>query len=263
MPNLEPWWHQINSWVTKYPLFYDEPTDGSLAPQWVVSELAKHADEETIWVTGVGQHQMWASQLITFAHPHNWISSCGLGTMGYGLPAAIGASVGSTRKFEGKKPVWLIDGDGSFQMTSQELATAFIDRTPIKVAILNNSVYGMVRQWQTLFYEQHYSQTNLLDGENTPEAVNVPDFVTLAQAYGCLGLRATTKEEALEAIRLANATNDRPVVIDFRVWKDAMVWPMVSAGVSNDEVVYKPGIQPLLGMDDQVDHTHYGKVEGK
>ena len=178
--------------------------------------------------------------------------------MGYGLPAAIGASVGSAREFEGKKPVWLIDGDGSFQMTSEELAAAFLDHAPVKIAILNNSVYGMVRQWQTLFYEHHYSQTNLLDGEahgvdgetaltdgNAP--LEVPDFIKLAEAYGCVGIRAFTEEEAIAAIEKANQINDRPVLIDFRVWKDAMVWPMVAAGASNDEVTYKPGIKPLTG----------------
>lgn len=201
---------------------------------------------------------MWASQFIDFENQHAWISSGGLGTMGYGLPAAIGASVGSAREFEGKKPVWLIDGDGSFQMTSEELAAAFLDHAPVKIAILNNSVYGMVRQWQTLFYEHHYSQTNLLDGEahgvdgetaltdgNAP--LEVPDFIKLAEAYGCVGIRAFTEEEAIAAIEKANQINDRPVLIDFRVWKDAMVWPMVAAGTSNDEVTYKPGVKPLAG----------------
>ena len=133
--------------------------------------------------------------------------------MGFGLPAAIGARVGSAREFADKKPVWLIDGDGSFQMTSEELATAFLDGTPIKIALLNNSVYGMVRQWQTLFYEHHYSATNLLDGENTPDIMDVPDFVKLAEAYGCVGMRAFTEEEAIECIKKANAINDRPVLI--------------------------------------------------
>ena len=188
---------------------------------------------------------MWATQLIDFEKPHSWLSSGGLGTMGYGLPAAIGARVGSERFHEGEKPVWLIDGDGSFQMTSEELATAFHDHTPVKIALLNNSVYGMVRQWQTLFYGEHYSATNLMDGENTPEIVDVPDFVKLAEAYGCVGMRAFTEEEAVEAIKKANEINDRPVLIDFRVWKDAMVWPMVAAGDSNDNVTYMPGIKPL------------------
>ncbi|NMN00782.1 acetolactate synthase 1 catalytic subunit [Bifidobacterium sp. DSM 109958] len=254
-PNLKPWWELLDDLRAKYTIHYDEPedqpTDGSLSPQWVVEQLSKHADPSTIWVSGVGQHQMWASQLVDFEHPHSWISSGGLGTMGFGLPAAIGASVGSQREFEAKKPVWLIDGDGSFQMTSEELAAAFIDHAPVKIAILNNSVYGMVRQWQTLFYQHHYSQTNLLDGEareDTPaeEFFDVPDFVKLAEAYGCVGLRAFTPEQALDAIRQANEITDRPVLIDFRVYKDAMVWPMVSAGASNDTVTYRPGVNPLV-----------------
>ena len=201
---------------------------------------------------------MWAAQYLKFREPRHWLTSGGLGTMGYGLPAAIGASVGSAREFEGKKPVWLIDGDGSFQMTSEELAAAFLDHAPVKIAILNNSVYGMVRQWQTLFYEHHYSQTNLLDGEahgadgaaalaDGDAPLEVPDFIKLAEAYGCVGIRAFTEEEAIAAIEKANQINDRPVLIDFRVWKDAMVWPMVAAGAPNDEVTYKPGIKPLAG----------------
>ena len=244
-PDTSHWWEIINDWREKYPIKWDEPTDGSLAPQWVIKQLSDLADSDTIWVTGVGQHQMWATQLIDFEKPDSWLSSGGLGTMGYGLPAAIGARVGSERFHEGEKPVWLIDGDGSFQMTSEELATAFHDHTPVKIALLNNSVYGMVRQWQTLFYGEHYSATNLMDGENTPEIVDVPDFVKLAEAYGCIGMRAFTEEEAIEAIKKANEINDRPVLIDFRVWKDAMVWPMVAAGDSNDNVTYMPGIKPL------------------
>lgn len=248
-PDLRQWWDQIEQWRSDYPVAYEEPSDGSLAPQWVVQELSKLADPATIWVSGVGQHQMWASQLVDFENSHSWISSSGLGTMGYGLPAAIGAAVASARYFDRKKPVWLIDGDGSFQMTSEELATAFLDHTPIKIALLNNSVYGMVRQWQTLFYANHYSQTNLMDGENTKDTIDVPDFVKLADAYGCVGLRAYTQEEALDAIKQANEINDRPVLIDFRVWKDALVWPMVAAGASNDEVTYMPGIKPLSGKN--------------
>ena len=244
-PDTSHWWDVINKWVEDYPITWDEPTDGSLAPQWVVKQLSDMADPDTIWVSGVGQHQMWATQIIEFNKPHSWLSSGGLGTMGFGLPAAIGARVGSAREFDNKKPVWLIDGDGSFQMTSEELAAAFLDRTPVKIALLNNSVYGMVRQWQTLFYDHHYSATNLLDGENTSDIVDVPDFVKLAEAYGCVGMRAFTKDEAIECIKKANEINDRPVLIDFRVWKDAMVWPMVAAGDSNDNVTYMPGVKPL------------------
>ena len=244
-PDTSHWWDVINKWVEDYPITWDEPTDGSLAPQWVVKQLSDMADPDTIWVSGVGQHQMWATQIIEFNTPHSWLSSGGLGTMGFGLPAAIGARVGSAREFDNKKPVWLIDGDGSFQMTSEELAAAFLDHAPVKIALLNNSVYGMVRQWQTLFYNHHYSATNLLDGENTSDIVDVPDFVKLAEAYGCVGMRAFTKDEAIECIKKANEINDRPVLIDFRVWKDAMVWPMVAAGDSNDNVTYMPGVKPL------------------
>lgn len=250
-PNLKPWWNAIDEWRTKYPVTWEEPTDGSLAPQWVVRQLSDQAADDTLWVTGVGQHQMWAAQLIDFKRPNSWMTSGGLGTMGYGLPAAIGAAVGGNGR-----PVWLIDGDGSFQMTSEELAAAFFDHAPVKIALLNNSVYGMVRQWQTLFYGQHYSATNLLDGEahgedgakmeaNGDMPVEVPDFVKLAEAYGCVGMRAFTKDEAIACIKKANEINDRPVLIDFRVWKDAMVWPMVAAGASNDDVTYMPGIKPL------------------
>lgn len=257
-PNLKPWWDELNRLREEYAIDYDQPcdkpTDGSLAPQWVIKQLSDHADPSTIWVSDVGQHQMWSAQLIDFEKPHSWISSGGLGTMGFGLPAAIGASVGSQRDFKGRKPVWLIAGDGSFQMTSEELTTAFLDHAPVKIAIINNSVYGMVRQWQTLFFEQHYSQTNLADGDSkeSGEFFDVPDFVKLAEAYGCVGLRASTEDEAIDAINKANEINDRPVLIDFRVWKDAMVWPMVAAGASNNEVAYRPGTQPLLhkGVDD-------------
>ena len=257
-PNLKPWWDELNRLREEYAIDYDQPcdkpTDGSLAPQWVIKQLSDHADPSTIWVSDVGQHQMWSAQLIDFEKPHSWISSGGLGTMGFGLPAAIGASVGSQRDFKGRKPVWLIAGDGSFQMTSEELTTAFLDHAPVKIAIINNSVYGMVRQWQTLFFEQHYSQTNLADGDSkeSGEFFDVPDFVKLAEAYGCVGLRAFTEDEAIDAINKANEINDRPVLIDFRVWKDAMVWPMVAAGASNNEVAYRPGTQPLLhkGVDD-------------
>ena len=257
-PNLKPWWDELNRLREDYAIDYDQPcdkpTDGSLAPQWVIKQLSDHADPSTIWVSDVGQHQMWSAQLIDFEKPHSWISSGGLGTMGFGLPAAIGASVGSQRDFKGRKPVWLIAGDGSFQMTSEELTTAFLDHAPVKIAIINNSVYGMVRQWQTLFFEQHYSQTNLADGDSkeSGEFFDVPDFVKLAEAYGCVGLRAFTEDEAIDAINKANEINDRPVLIDFRVWKDAMVWPMVAAGASNNEVAYRPGTQPLLhkGVDD-------------
>ncbi|MDO4913796.1 MAG: acetolactate synthase large subunit [Bifidobacteriaceae bacterium] len=244
-PDLSEWWKTINTWRKNYPQTFDESTDGTLAPQWVIQQLCDKAPDNTIWVTGVGQHQMWTSQFVKFKQPNSWITSAGLGTMGYGLPAAIGAAIGSAREFNGEKPVWLVDGDGSFQMTSEELATAFLNHTPIKIALLNNSVYGMVRQWQTLFYNQHYSQTNLSHNKENPTITDIPDFVKLAEAYGCVGIRAFTEQEAIDAINTANSINDRPVLIDFRVWKDAMVFPMVASGASNDEVSYRPGVKPL------------------
>ena len=249
------WIAHIQELKAKYPLNYDHT---QLTGPYIIEKLYELTNGDAIISTEVGQHQMWAAQYYKYKRPRQLLTSGGLGTMGYGLPAAIGASVGSAREFEGKKPVWLIDGDGSFQMTSEELAAAFLDHAPVKIAILNNSVYGMVRQWQTLFYEHHYSQTNLLDGEahgadgaaalaDGDAPLEVPDFIKLAEAYGCVGIRAFTEEEAIAAIEKANQINDRPVLIDFRVWKDAMVWPMVAAGAPNDEVTYKPGIKPLAG----------------
>lgn len=262
-PDLSKWRETVDNLQENYPTAYpEEPEDGSLSPQWVVEQLSGNASDETIWVSGVGQHQMWASQLIDFKGPRTWISSSGLGTMGYGLPAAIGAKVASQRFADGNKAVWLIDGDGSFQMTSEELAAATLSGIPLKIAILNNSVYGMVRQWQTMFYKSHYSATILYDEEHPEENFEVPNFVTLAQAYGCVGLRARNKQEALEAIEQANSINDRTVIIDFRVWKDAFVWPMVPAGKSNSSVMYRKGITPLeaqtLAGDDNADENNAG-----
>ena len=243
-PDTSHWWDVINKWVEDYPITWDEPTDGSLAPQWVVKQLSDMADPDTIWVpawpasdVGHPDHRIQQAPLLAvFRRPgHDGLRPAG----GHRRPRR------SAREFDNKKPVWLIDGDGSFQMTSEELAAAFLDHAPVKIALLNNSVYGMVRQWQTLFYDHHYSATNLLDGENTPDIVDVPDFVKLAEAYGCVGMRAFTKDEAIECIKKANEINDRPVLIDFRVWKDAMVWPMVAAGDSNDNVTYMPGVKPL------------------
>ncbi len=243
----EEWRQLVADLQREFPCAIPQESD-PLSHYGLINAVAACVDDEAIITTDVGQHQMWTAQAYPLNRPRQWLTSGGLGTMGFGLPAAIGASIGSQRYFDGKKPVWLIDGDGSFQMTSEELAAAFLEGAPVKIALLNNSVYGMVRQWQTLFYNNHYSATILHEEEKTG-LEGVPDFVKLADAYGCVALRARTKDEAVEAIRRANEINDRPVLVDFRVWKDAMVWPMVAAGDSNDNVTYLPGIKPLHQAD--------------
>ncbi|MCS5716357.1 acetolactate synthase large subunit [Herbiconiux sp. CPCC 205716] len=227
---LEEWWSYLHGLQTEFPLGYAEPTDGLLAPQYVIKRIGELSGPEAIYASGVGQHQMWAAQFIKYERPHAWLNSGGAGTMGYSVPAAMGAKVA-----EPQRTVWAIDGDGCFQMTNQELATCTINDIPIKVAIINNSSLGMVRQWQTLFYDGRHSFTDLNTGHETRM---VPDFVKLAEAYGALGIRVTKLEEVDAAITLALETNDRPVVIDFVVSADAMVWPMVPQGVSNSFVQY-------------------------
>ena len=229
-PDLSVWWERLNSLRAKFPLGYDEPTDGLLSPQYVIERIGQITGPEAIYAAGVGQHQMWAAQFIKYERPNAWLNSGGAGTMGYGVPAAMGAKVA-----EPQRTVWAIDGDGCFQMTNQELATCTINKIPIKVAIINNSSLGMVRQWQTLFYEGRHSFTDLNTGNDT---IMVPDFVKLADAYGALGIRVRNKEDVDAAIILANATNDRPVVIDFIVSPHSMVWPMVPQGVGNSNVQY-------------------------
>jgi acetolactate synthase-1/2/3 large subunit len=241
-PDLEGWWKQIDDWRETFPLGYDEPVDGHLAPQHVITRISELSGPESIFVAGVGQHQMWASQFIRFERPNSWLNSGGLGTMGYAVPAAMGAKVGQP-----DRTVWAIDGDGCFQMTNQELATCTINDIPIKVAIINNSSLGMVRQWQALFYEERYSNTDLHTGHGT---VRVPDFVKLADAYGCVGLRCETKADVDATIKRALEINDQPVVIDFTVSPDAMVWPMVATGVSNDNIQYARGISPAWDRED-------------
>jgi acetolactate synthase-1/2/3 large subunit len=241
-PDLEQWWRQIDDWRETFPLGYTEPEDGHLAPQHVISRIGEISGPESIFVAGVGQHQMWASQFIRYERPNSWLNSGGLGTMGYAIPAAMGAKVGAP-----DRTVWAIDGDGCFQMTNQELATCTINDIPIKVAVINNSSLGMVRQWQTLFYEERYSHTDLQTGHGT---VRIPDFVKLADAYGAVGLRCETKADVDATIKRAMEINDQPVVVDFTVSRDAMVWPMVTAGVSNDEVQYARGISPAWDRED-------------
>ena len=224
-PDLAPWLHQVNSLRASYPLGYDTPKDGALSPQYVIERLGKISGPHAIFAAGVGQHQMWASQFISYENPRTWLNSGGLGTMGYAVPAAMGAKVGAP-----DATVWAIDGDGCFQMTNQELVTCALNNIPIKVAIINNESLGMVRQWQTLFYEGRYSNTNL-------ESKRVPNFPMLAEAMGCIGLSCERAEDVDSTIEKAMNINDQPVVVDFRVHRDAMVWPMVAAGTSNDDIM--------------------------
>jgi len=226
--NLDVWWKTINLWRDRYPLVYDEPAaEGPLRPQHVIEAIAAKAAPGTIVAAGVGQHQMWASQHWKFDEPRTWINSGGAGTMGFGVPAAIGAKVGRP-----DRTVWCIDGDGCFQMTAQELVTARSEGIPIKVAILNNAYLGMVRQWQEMFYEERYSEVYL--------SADLPDYVKWAEAMGCVGLRARTLKEMHDVIDEANAINDVPVVIDFRTDASEKVFPMVASGASNDDILVHP-----------------------
>jgi len=229
-PNTEEWWAYLDGLRNEFPLGFAPTTDGLLSPQHVIQRIGELTGPEAIYAAGVGQHQMWAAQFIKYERPNSWLNSGGAGTMGYSVPAAMGAKVA-----EPDRVVWSIDGDGCFQMTNQELATCAINNIPIKVAIINNSSLGMVRQWQTLFYSGRYSNTDLNTGHDT---IRIPDFVKLADAYGCLAIRVEREDEVDAAIKLALETNDRPVVIDFVVSADAMVWPMVPQGVSNSYVQY-------------------------
>ncbi|WP_426243930.1 acetolactate synthase large subunit [Nocardioides sp. LHG3406-4] len=240
--DYEQWVDFVAGVKKTYPLGYDTPADGSLAPQYVLERLGAIAGPEAIYCSGVGQHQMWAAHFVGYENPRTWINSGGLGTMGFSVPAAMGAKVGRP-----DATVWSIDGDGCFQMTNQELATCAIEGIPIKVAIINNEALGMVRQWQTLFYNERYSNTNLQRGGG---AVRIPDFVKLAEAYGCVGLSCDTPDDVDATIEKAMAIDDQPVVVDFRVHRDAMVWPMVAAGTSNDEIKYARDLAPEFDQDD-------------
>ncbi len=236
------WWNTLDLLRKNYPLGWTDTEDGFSAPQKVISRISAISGPDSIYVAGVGQHQMWSSQFVTYENPLTWINSGGLGTMGYSVPAAMGAKVGRPDKV-----VWSIDGDGCFQMTNQELATCTINKIPIKVAVINNSSLGMVRQWQTLFYDGRYSNTDLNTGH---DSIMVPDFVKLAEAYGCAALRCTRDEDVDDVIRQALEINDRPVVIDFVVSADAMVWPMVPAGVSNDQIQIARNMTPEWDEED-------------
>jgi len=231
--DLTPWLNEVYGWRTKFPLGYDKPSDGSVSPQNVIERIGKISGPDTIFTAGVGQHQMWASQFIGYEKPRTWLNSGGLGTMGYAVPAAMGAKVGAP-----DTTVWAIDGDGCFQMTNQELVTCALNNIPIKVAVINNESLGMVRQWQTLFYNQRYSNTDL-------HSKRIPDFKLLAEAMGCVGLRCERPEDVDKTIEAAMEINDRPVVVDFNVHRDAMVWPMVAAGTSNDDITVARSMAPV------------------
>jgi len=231
-PDLTEWWRQMASLRSTYPLGYNKPSDGSLSPQFVIERLGKISGPDAIFAAGVGQHQMWAAQFVSYEKPRTWLNSGGLGTMGYAVPAAMGAKVGAP-----DTTVWAIDGDGCFQMTNQELVTCALNDIPIKVAIINNESLGMVRQWQTLFYEGRYSNTSL-------DSKRVPNFPMLAEAMGCIGLSCERPEDVDATIEKAMAINNQPVVVDFRVHRDAMVWPMVAAGTSNDEIMIARDLAP-------------------
>ncbi|MFJ8112211.1 acetolactate synthase large subunit [Streptomyces sp. NPDC096132] len=245
-PMYAAWWKDLNRWRETYPLGYDQPADGSLSPQQVIERIGQLAPEGTIFAAGVGQHQMWAAHFIQYEKPASWLNSGGAGTMGYAVPAAMGAKAGAP-----ERTVWAVDGDGCFQMTNQELTTCALNNIPIKVAIINNGALGMVRQWQTLFYNQRYSNTVLHSGPNdvNPDArgTRVPDFVKLSEAMGCYAIRCESPDDLDKVIEEANSINDRPVVIDFIVHEDAMVWPMVAAGTSNDEIMAARDVRPDFG----------------
>ncbi|KFU78499.1 acetolactate synthase 1 catalytic subunit [Amycolatopsis lurida NRRL 2430] len=239
-PDLKDWWTQASAWRDDYPAGYEWPDDGTLSPQYVIERIGSLVGPDAVYTAGVGQHQMWAAQFVKYENPRTWINSGGLGTMGFAVPAAMGAKFGMP-----DKQVWAIDGDGCFQMTNQELATCAIEGAPIKVAVINNGNLGMVRQWQNLFYSERYSNTDLGTHKH-----RIPDFTLLAEALGCAGLRCETKEDVDATIRRAMEINDRPVVIDFVVGKDAQVWPMVAAGTGNDEIMAVRGIRPLFDDDE-------------
>ncbi|AZG48839.1 acetolactate synthase large subunit [Gordonia insulae] len=239
-PDLSEWWRYLDGIRRTYPLSYDRPADGSMSPEFVISAIGKAAGPDAVYCAGVGQHQMWAAQFISYEKPRTWLNSGGLGTMGYAVPAAMGAKMASP-----ETEVWAIDGDGCFQMTNQELATCAIEGIPIKVALINNGNLGMVRQWQTLFYDQRYSSTDL-----ATHSRRIPDFVKLAEALGCAAFRVEREEDVDEVIAKARAINDRPVVVDFIVGADAQVWPMVAAGTGNDEIMAARDIRPLFDDDE-------------
>jgi acetolactate synthase-1/2/3 large subunit len=226
-PDLAPWWHTLHEWQARFPYHYQSSDEAPIKPEMVVETLRDMSPPDTVVVAGVGQHQMWASQYWRFDYPYTWVNSGGAGTMGFAVPAAIGAKVGRP-----ERTVWAIDGDGCFQMTAQELVTATAERIPVKIAILNNAYLGMVRQWQEMFYGERYSEVYL--------SPDLPDYVKWAEAMGCVGLRAESPDEVAPVIEKANGIDDRPVVIDFRTDAFEKVFPMVPAGAANDDIVVHP-----------------------
>ena len=243
--NISAWWERLTALKKQFPLGYTEPDDGLLSPQGVIKRIGEMTGPEGVYAAGVGQHQMWAAQFIKYERPNAWLNSGGAGTMGYSVPAAMGAKVAQPDRV-----VWAIDGDGCFQMTNQELATCALEGIPIKVAVINNSSLGMVRQWQTLLYEGRYSNTDLNTGPESIGARRIPDFVKLADAYGCVGLRCDSEADLDATIEKALAITDRPVVIDFVVERDAMVWPMVHGGASNDDIQIARDLAPTWDDED-------------
>ncbi len=236
-PDITPWRQQVSGWQEKYPLTYEQSVDGELLkPQFVIERLRDLSPKDTIVCSGVGQHQMWASQYWTFDHPYTWINSGGLGTMGFSIPAAVGAKAGMP-----DRTVWAVDGDGNFQMTAQELVTAAVEKIPIKVALMNTAYLGMVRQWQSLFYEERLSEVYL--------SHDMPDYVKWAEAMGCVAFRVEEPSEVDAVIAKANEINDRPVVVEFRCHSEENVFPMVPAGGSNDAVIVDPSQQDQLEID--------------
>jgi acetolactate synthase I/II/III large subunit len=219
---LDAWWSRIDGWKAKYPLSYEETTDAEIKPQFMVRALWEATGGEAIITSDVGQHQMWAAQLYDFPEPRRWINSGGLGTMGFGLPAAMGAAVGSPDRL-----VCCLAGDGSVQMNAQELATCAQNNIPIKVFIMNNGYLGMVRQWQELFWDGKYSHVDM--GE-------FPDFVKLAEAYGVTGMRLTDKNTLVEDMKRAIAI-EGPVLVDVRVTREENTYPMIPAGMAAREMV--------------------------
>jgi acetolactate synthase-1/2/3 large subunit len=232
LPQLDEWRTYLFDLKRRYPTDFDFPDDGSLSPQHVIRRIGEMTGPDAYYASGVGQHQMWSAHYLPFELPGRWLNSGGLGTMGYCVPAAMGAKVGAPDSV-----VWGIDGDGCFQMTNQELVTCALEGIPVKIAVINNQSLGMVRQWQTLFYNSRYSNTDL-------KTNRVPDFQKLAEAMGCVGLRAEDSGDVDAVIDKALSINDAPVVVEFVVHKDAMVWPMVAAGTSNDDIKYARDLAP-------------------